>query len=84
MYCSRCGKKLSEGMLFCPYCGTAIVVPEDDSEQSQPSAGQAREEEADRAFRPLRFDENGDLEDDAPAEPKEEYFFSWMQPSSPM
>ena len=30
MYCSRCGKKVGEDMLFCPFCGKPIVIPEQD------------------------------------------------------
>jgi len=30
MYCGQCGKKLKEDMLFCPYCGKPVVLPEDD------------------------------------------------------
>ena len=30
MFCSRCGKKVLEYMLFCPFCGTEIVIPEQD------------------------------------------------------
>ena len=31
MFCSRCGKKVMEDMLFCPYCGAELVLPEQDS-----------------------------------------------------
>lgn len=30
MYCSHCGKKVGDTMLFCPFCGEAIVIPEQD------------------------------------------------------
>ena len=30
MYCSHCGKKVNDTMLFCPFCGEAIVIPEQD------------------------------------------------------
>ena len=30
MYCSHCGKKVGEDMLFCPFCGKPIVIPEQD------------------------------------------------------
>lgn len=36
MYCGQCGKKVMENMLFCPFCGSPIVIPEQDEE---PSAG---------------------------------------------
>lgn len=31
MYCGQCGKKVMENMLFCPFCGSPIVIPEQDS-----------------------------------------------------
>ena len=30
MYCSHCGKKVGDTMLFCPFCGEPIVIPEQD------------------------------------------------------
>lgn len=30
MFCSQCGKKVSENMLFCPFCGSPIVIPDQD------------------------------------------------------
>ena len=30
MYCSHCGKKVNETMLFCPFCGDPIVIPDQD------------------------------------------------------
>ena len=30
MYCSHCGKKVNDTMLFCPFCGEPIVIPEQD------------------------------------------------------
>ena len=39
MFCSQCGKKLREGMLFCPFCGAEIVIPEQDvSAAPEPAA----------------------------------------------
>ena len=32
MYCSNCGKKVGDAMLFCPFCGEPIVVPEQDED----------------------------------------------------
>ena len=28
MFCSQCGKRVLESMLFCPFCGAPIVIPE--------------------------------------------------------
>lgn len=33
MFCSQCGRKLREGMLFCPFCGAEIILPEQDAEE---------------------------------------------------
>lgn len=30
MYCSQCGKKVMENMLFCPFCGSPIVIPDQE------------------------------------------------------
>ncbi len=38
MYCSHCGKKVTDTMLFCPFCGDPIVIPDqDDDVPSQPA-----------------------------------------------
>lgn len=31
MYCSRCGKKVLDSMLFCPFCGAQIIIPDQDA-----------------------------------------------------
>ena len=31
MYCGQCGKKVMENMLFCPFCGAPIVIPDQDA-----------------------------------------------------
>lgn len=28
MYCGQCGKKVMDNMLFCPFCGSPIVIPD--------------------------------------------------------
>ena len=35
MYCSHCGKKVADMMLFCPFCGEPIVIPEQDDDVGQ-------------------------------------------------
>jgi len=30
MFCSQCGKKVKENMLFCPFCGSPIVIPDQE------------------------------------------------------
>lgn len=42
IYCANCGKRLSEGAIFCPFCGVRIdrsieVVSDDSHEESQPT-----------------------------------------------
>lgn len=32
MFCGKCGKKVNDDMLFCPFCGNAIVVPDQDDD----------------------------------------------------
>ena len=36
MYCSKCGKKVGDTMLFCPFCGEAIVIPDQDEQEKTP------------------------------------------------
>lgn len=38
MYCSQCGKKVTDTMLFCPFCGAAIVIPEQDEAEENAAA----------------------------------------------
>ena len=42
MFCSRCGKKVLESMLFCPFCGSEIVIPD----QSAPEEDNLRADAA--------------------------------------
>ena len=35
MFCSQCGKKLKDTMLFCPNCGVAIEFFDDDDEVNE-------------------------------------------------
>lgn len=30
MFCSKCGKKVLDSMLFCPFCGAGIVIPDQE------------------------------------------------------
>lgn len=32
MYCGQCGKRVMDNMLFCPFCGSPIVIPDQDVE----------------------------------------------------
>ena len=52
MYCSHCGKKVGDAMLFCPFCGEAIVIPDqDDKPREAPQA----EPKPESAFEPLNL-----------------------------
>ena len=42
MYCGQCGKKVMDTMLFCPFCGSPIVIPDQD-EPAAPVPVQAAE-----------------------------------------
>jgi len=41
MYCSQCGKKVTETMLFCPFCGSPIVIPDQDEQEKAPGSAPA-------------------------------------------
>ena len=73
MYCSQCGKKVAENMLFCPFCGVPIVIP-DQEDAETPEAAKPAEPKASVAtpkqpepelppFEPLKLD------DDEPPKP---------------
>ena len=36
MFCSRCGKRVLDSMLFCPFCGAEIIIPDQDSAPAAP------------------------------------------------
>lgn len=46
MFCSHCGKKVTDTMLFCPFCGDPIVIPEQDEEPAEPDIEVTAPEEA--------------------------------------
>ncbi len=48
MFCSQCGKKVTENMLFCPFCGKPIVIPDQEPEEAGSSAAPGREAEGAR------------------------------------
>ena len=41
MFCSHCGKKVTETMLFCPFCGDPIVIPDQDEDIPEPAPASA-------------------------------------------
>ena len=36
MYCSRCGKKVLDEMLYCPFCGAKIIIPDQSDDEGTP------------------------------------------------
>ena len=48
MFCSQCGKKVTENMLFCPFCGKPIVIPDQEPEKAESSAVPGAETEGAR------------------------------------
>ena len=59
MFCSQCGKKVNDTMLFCPFCGAALVLPEQDDAPKNDAPPVASAEEApveDAPFEPLDLD----------------------------
>ena len=36
MFCSRCGKKVLDEMQFCPFCGTKIIIPDQEEDAATP------------------------------------------------
>ena len=60
MYCSRCGKKIMEYMLFCPFCGTEIVIPDQEAQAGAKPADNPPEAEndIDLEFSPLKLEES--------------------------
>lgn len=65
MYCGQCGKKVMENMLFCPFCGSPIVIPEQDG-HVVPTSIQAESE--------IPATERQETEVSAPEEVQEETF----------
>ena len=87
MYCSKCGKKLNEDMLFCPFCGTAIVIPEQSGEDGSVQLPEAENEPKTPhiEFRPLQLDIPEPVkpaEEDAPEETPEKKSESAERPAS--
>ena len=59
MFCSQCGKKVLDSMLFCPFCGSPIVVPEQESSpapsaaETRPAAAEASSVQTEESFEPV-------------------------------
>ena len=68
MYCSHCGKKVEDRMLFCPFCGEPIVIPEQDDEPA-PAEEAAQEQPS---WAPVEAPQEPDAPEEAgdPVEPE--------------
>lgn len=68
MFCSHCGKKVEEDMLFCPYCGVPLSVrdadkPSDAAAPAMDSAGSAFEGDSARKPAASLFDDDAVMDD---------------------
>lgn len=70
MYCSHCGKKVGDTMLFCPFCGEAIVIPEQDDAPRDAQPTEAPAESV--AFEPLDLTREADPPEEAASSPAQE------------
>ena len=46
MFCGQCGKRVLDTMLFCPFCGVPIVIPEQEDVPEVPAPADAPEAQA--------------------------------------
>ncbi|MDO4865167.1 MAG: zinc-ribbon domain-containing protein [Clostridia bacterium] len=70
MYCSHCGKKVTDTMLFCPFCGDPIVIPDQDDDvpsQPEPAEREPRYARRDEENAPETFDPTPDAGKSAPS-----------------
>ena len=68
MYCGQCGKKVMENMLFCPFCGSPIVIP--DQEEAQTEAPRQEVERPAAPAEPVKIVmKTMPVEKEAPVEP---------------
>ena len=56
MYCSQCGKKVNDTMLFCPFCGAALVLPDQEEKEAEPKKPVQNAEPVQEEFEPLDLD----------------------------
>ena len=80
MYCAHCGKKVTDGMLFCPFCGKEIQIPEQDPESDETVRTRQEMERAAAEFVPLDIDSGWDGEQHKPAGSEEEDL-GWDRPA---
>ena len=72
MFCGQCGKRVLDTMLFCPFCGSPIVIPDQDGDEPiepiAPESTELLEEESgepEPEFAPLRLDAEPEPEAEA-------------------
>ena len=53
MYCGKCGKRVLDDMLFCPFCGAAIVIPDQEEPAAEPVSLPKAEPENPRISEPV-------------------------------
>ena len=85
MYCGQCGKKVMDNMLFCPFCGSPIVIPDQDAAETCDEPVQATEPIAAEPKQPEAFvslfDEDIFAEKEEPeqeAEKEEDFVPLWF------
>jgi len=73
VYCSHCGKKVGDAMLFCPFCGEPIVVPEQDEDiRVQPAEDVVHKDAAKPEMAPETEDQGAAPQFQPPAQSKAE------------
>lgn len=73
MFCSQCGKRVIENMLFCPFCGSPIVIPEQDEAPAQRASSERQDvHESESAAEPKEKFVPLNLQMDWPEEPESE------------
>lgn len=86
MYCGQCGKKVMDNMLFCPFCGSPIVIPEqDEPEAAVPATETAPAAEESRQislFEKKELPEDAEEETESDEEEFEPLSFSFDDPDS--
>lgn len=80
MFCSRCGKKVLDSMLFCPFCGAEIIIPDQEADQPAPVTEARPEPAAEERF---SFEQPQEAAPETPAPAKTletEMDMSWADP----
>ena len=83
MFCGQCGKRVLETMLFCPFCGSPIVIPDQDGEAADivMPAGPAEQQIAEAAQDPFEVPEESEVREEP--EPEETEVREAPEPEEP-